>query len=84
MPRQVECNARFLKAEKESPQEIAMILSTISINGPFFAAGLKKCIMRQSLLVNEICLATRLPNELTTERKSQGFNIYKFRRLIDL
>ena len=27
---------------KESPQEMAQILSTITINGPFFAAGLKK------------------------------------------
>lgn len=27
---------------KESPQEIARILSTITLNGPFFAAGLKK------------------------------------------
>ena len=27
---------------KESPQEMAEILSTITINGPFFAAGLKK------------------------------------------
>lgn len=27
---------------KESPQEIARILSTITVNGPFFAAGLKK------------------------------------------
>lgn len=27
---------------KESPQEMARILSTITINGPFFAAGLKK------------------------------------------
>ncbi|ETI69062.1 TetR/AcrR family transcriptional regulator [Neobacillus vireti] len=27
---------------KESPQEMARILSTMSINGPFFAAGLKK------------------------------------------
>ncbi|AGK52858.1 TetR/AcrR family transcriptional regulator [Bacillus sp. 1NLA3E] len=27
---------------KESPQEMARILSTITVNGPFFAAGLKK------------------------------------------
>jgi len=27
---------------EESPQEIARILSTITVNGPFFAAGLKK------------------------------------------
>jgi AcrR family transcriptional regulator len=27
---------------KESPQEMALILSTITINGPLFAAGLKK------------------------------------------
>lgn len=27
---------------KESPQEMARILTTISVNGPFFAAGLKK------------------------------------------
>lgn len=27
---------------KESPQEMAEILSTITVNGPFFAAGLKK------------------------------------------
>ncbi|MEY2196756.1 TetR/AcrR family transcriptional regulator [Neobacillus sp. BF23-41] len=27
---------------KESPQEMAQILSTITVNGPFFAAGLKK------------------------------------------
>jgi AcrR family transcriptional regulator len=27
---------------KESPQEMAHILSTITVNGPFFAAGLKK------------------------------------------
>lgn len=27
---------------KESPLEMARILTTISINGPFFAAGLKK------------------------------------------
>ncbi len=27
---------------KETPQEMAQILSTITINGPFFAAGLKK------------------------------------------
>jgi AcrR family transcriptional regulator len=27
---------------KESPQEMAQILSTITFNGPFFAAGLKK------------------------------------------
>ncbi|WHY86533.1 TetR/AcrR family transcriptional regulator [Neobacillus novalis] len=27
---------------KESPQEIARILSAITVNGPFFAAGLKK------------------------------------------
>lgn len=27
---------------KESPQEMARILSTITLNGPFFAAGLKK------------------------------------------
>lgn len=27
---------------KESPQEMARILSTITINGPFFAAGIKK------------------------------------------
>jgi len=27
---------------KESPQEMAQVLSTIAINGPFFAAGLKK------------------------------------------
>ncbi|MFC5604105.1 TetR/AcrR family transcriptional regulator [Sporosarcina koreensis] len=27
---------------KESPQEMAQILSTISVNGPFYAAGLKK------------------------------------------
>ncbi len=30
------------KDQKESPQEIARIISTLSINGPFFAAGLKK------------------------------------------
>lgn len=28
--------------QEESPQEMARILSTITINGPFFAAGLKK------------------------------------------
>lgn len=27
---------------KETPQEMALILSTITLNGPFFAAGLKK------------------------------------------
>ncbi|WP_256336234.1 TetR-like C-terminal domain-containing protein [Paenibacillus sp. OK060] len=27
---------------KESPLEMARILTTISVNGPFFAAGLKK------------------------------------------
>ena len=27
---------------KESPQEMARILSTMTVNGPFFAAGLKK------------------------------------------
>ena len=27
---------------KESPEEMARILSTITVNGPFFAAGLKK------------------------------------------
>lgn len=27
---------------KESPQEMARILTTLSVNGPFFAAGLKK------------------------------------------
>jgi hypothetical protein len=27
---------------KESPQEMARTLSTITVNGPFFAAGLKK------------------------------------------
>ncbi|MZQ85340.1 TetR family transcriptional regulator [Paenibacillus sp. 5J-6] len=27
---------------KESPQEMARILTTMSVNGPFFAAGLKK------------------------------------------
>lgn len=34
---------RWLESDrKESPQEMARILSTISVNGPFFAAGLKK------------------------------------------
>jgi hypothetical protein len=27
---------------KETPQEMAQILFTITVNGPFFAAGLKK------------------------------------------
>ncbi|EOR21870.1 coenzyme F390 synthetase, partial [Niallia nealsonii AAU1] len=27
---------------KETPEEMAQILSTITMNGPFFAAGLKK------------------------------------------
>ena len=34
---------RWLESgRKESPQEMARILSTILVNGPFFAAGLKK------------------------------------------
>lgn len=33
---------------KESPQEMARILSTITVNGPFFAAGLKKTNKRDS------------------------------------
>ncbi len=32
----------LLEDRKETPQEMAQILSTITLNGPFFAAGLKK------------------------------------------
>lgn len=32
----------LVSGRKESPQEMAHILSTITLNGPFFAAGLKK------------------------------------------
>ncbi|MGE7111937.1 TetR/AcrR family transcriptional regulator [Lysinibacillus sp. NPDC047702] len=32
----------LLSDRKETPQEMARILSTITLNGPFFAAGLKK------------------------------------------
>ncbi|MGE7840275.1 TetR/AcrR family transcriptional regulator [Lysinibacillus sp. NPDC093712] len=32
----------LLQDRKETPQEMAQILSTITLNGPFFAAGLKK------------------------------------------
>ncbi|MGJ7909977.1 TetR/AcrR family transcriptional regulator [Neobacillus sp. LXY-1] len=32
----------LVKEGKETPEEIARILSTITVNGPFFAAGLKK------------------------------------------
>ncbi|PFV67840.1 TetR family transcriptional regulator [Bacillus sp. AFS059628] len=28
--------------QKETPEEIARILSTIAVHGPFYAAGLKK------------------------------------------
>lgn len=28
--------------QKETPEEIALILSTIAVHGPFYAAGLKK------------------------------------------
>ena len=30
------------RGRQETPQEMARILSTITVNGPFFAAGLKK------------------------------------------
>ncbi|KOS60474.1 TetR family transcriptional regulator C-terminal domain-containing protein [Lysinibacillus agricola] len=33
---------RLLSDGKESPQEMARIISTITLNGPFIAAGLKK------------------------------------------
>lgn len=30
------------RGRKESPKEMARILSTITVNGPYFAAGLKR------------------------------------------